>query len=206
MESTFKALEFAAKKHINQRRKDKDSSPYINHPIGVAKNIISIGKVEDVNVIQAALLHDTVEDTNTTEQELKDTFGDKIASIVMEVTDDKSLPKPDRKRAQIAHASHISHEARLVKLGDKLYNLTDILQNGAPNFWDATVVQGYFVWAKAVIDQIRGTNQALESKLDEVFSSNFTYKDGKQYPANPCKTPQEEKDFLEIYYKSLKGK
>ncbi|KAF2074775.1 hypothetical protein CYY_003921 [Polysphondylium violaceum] len=197
----MKTIEFASIKHRDQRRKDKHSTPYINHPIGVANQISQIGKVYDTVVLQAALLHDTVEDTNTTKDELVKEFGQKVADIVMDVTDDKSLPKVERKKHQVEHAAHISREAKLVKLSDKLYNLSDILGN-APPFWTVSVIQGYFVWGKAVVNQIRGTNKALEEKLDQVFASSFIYKDGATYRAIPC-TPEEEPQFLESYYKEI---
>src|SRR5207248_6449319 len=114
----LKALAFAAHKHRDQRRKDAEASPYINHPIALADVLVNEGGVTDVDVLCAALLHDTVEDTATTQQELTDAFGSRIARIVAEVTDDKDLPKQERKRLQIEHAPHISREAKLVKLAD----------------------------------------------------------------------------------------
>ena len=104
----FKALEFAARKHRDQRRKDEPATPYINHPIEVAELLINEADISDSNVLVAAILHDTVEDTETTEQELASIFGAHIAAIVAEVTDDKSLPKEERKRLQIENAAHCS--------------------------------------------------------------------------------------------------
>ena len=121
----LKALAFAAHKHRDQRRKDADASPYINHPIALADVLVNEGGVTDFEVLCAALLHVTVEDTATTHEELVDAFGSRIARIVAEVTDDKRLPKAERKRLQIEHAPKISHEAKLVKLADKLVNLRD---------------------------------------------------------------------------------
>ena len=120
------ATAFAAEKHRSQRRKGADASPYINHPIALANVLANEGDIFDVPTIAAALLHDTVEDTDTTADELRRHFGDEITAIVLEVTDDKSLPKADRKRLQIEHAPHLSTRARLVKLADKLCNLRDI--------------------------------------------------------------------------------
>ena len=122
----IKAISFAADKHKDQRRKDKEASPYINHPIGLVEVLVEVGKVTDIDTICAALLHDTVEDTETTPQELIETFGARISSIVMEVTDDKSLCKAARKQAQIDHAKHLSKAARAVKLADKICNLGDV--------------------------------------------------------------------------------
>ena len=119
----IKAVSFAAEKHKNQRRKDAQASPYINHPIALADVLVNEGGVANLDALCAAILHDTLEDTNTTAKELSDLFGEKIASIVLEVTDNKLLEKSERKLKQIEHAPHISHEAKLVKLADKICNL-----------------------------------------------------------------------------------
>jgi len=166
----LKALTFAAEKHKNQRRKDEEASPYINHPISLATILLNEADIKDINVLIGAVLHDTIEDTETTFEELKNEFGEKIASIVQEVSDDKSLPKEERKLKQIEHASQISHEAKLVKLADKISNLRDIIKS-PPKDWTNARKSEYFAWAKKVIDQIRGTN----SKLENIFDS-LTYK------------------------------
>lgn len=120
------AFAFAADKHKNQRRKDAEASPYINHPIALANLLLNEAGVEDQRVLIAAILHDTIEDTDTTEQELVKHFGKDVADIVLEVTDDKALPKAERKRLQIEHAAHISRRAKLVKLADKICNRTHL--------------------------------------------------------------------------------
>lgn len=124
--SVMKAADFAARKHRDQRRKDPQKTPYINHPIGVANILINEGDIDDPVVLQAALLHDTVEDTDTTLDEIEEHFGTKVRGIVDEVSDDKDLSKQERKRLQVVHAPHKSREAKLVKLADKLYNLRDL--------------------------------------------------------------------------------
>lgn len=164
----MKAADFAAEKHKTQRRKDAAGTPYINHPLGVANILSSIGGITDVSVLAAAILHDTVEDTETTYEELVSNFGEDIANIVMEVTDDKSLDKVTRKKLQVIHAGTISRSARLVKLADKLYNLRD-LQRELPAGWSVGLRDGYCVWAKACVSAMRGTNPALETELDVVF-------------------------------------
>jgi guanosine-3',5'-bis(diphosphate) 3'-pyrophosphohydrolase len=164
-----RALEFAALKHRDQRRKDAQASPYINHPIALANVLVSEGGVDDPVVLSAALLHDTVEDTQTTTAELREAFGDKIAAIVGEVTDDKNLVKAERKRLQIEHAAHISREAKLVKLADKICNVRDVA-NHPPAKWDLTRRREYFEWAKAVVDQLRGIHPQLERKFDEAYA------------------------------------
>jgi len=166
----IECVNFATLKHSNQRRKDANSTPYINHPIGVARILTAEAGVEDVVVIQAALLHDTVEDTDTSFEELEEKFGKTVTSVVREVTDDGTLPKEERKRLQIVHSSHCSHEAKLVKLADKLYNLRDLCVS-CPVGWNPERVQEYFRWAKEVVDGLRGTCQPLEAELDKIFLS-----------------------------------
>ncbi|XP_061520263.1 guanosine-3',5'-bis(diphosphate) 3'-pyrophosphohydrolase MESH1 isoform X4 [Phycodurus eques] len=122
----LETVNFAAEKHRNQRRKDAEKTPYINHPIGVARILSHEAGITDIVVLQAALLHDTLEDTDTKPEELETKFGQIVAGIVQEVTDVKSLPKAERKRLQVEHAPHCSHQAKLVKLADKLYNLRDL--------------------------------------------------------------------------------
>uniref|UniRef100_A0A4X2KAS1 Guanosine-3',5'-bis(diphosphate) 3'-pyrophosphohydrolase MESH1 n=1 Tax=Vombatus ursinus TaxID=29139 RepID=A0A4X2KAS1_VOMUR len=122
----LEAADFAARKHRKQRRKDPEETPYINHPIGVARILTHEAGVTDITVLQAALLHDTVEDTNTTLEEVEEHFGAEVRGIVDEVTDNKALPKLERKRLQVENASHSSQGAKLVKLADKLYNLRDL--------------------------------------------------------------------------------
>lgn len=164
----IKCVNFAATKHSNQRRKDMDKTPYINHPIGVAYILTEEAHIVDMCVIQVALLHDTVEDTNTTFEEIDAHFGSEVAGVVKEVTDNKQLPKVQRKQEQILHAPHTSVKAKLVKLADKLYNLRD-LNRQVPLGWTEERVQEYFVWASKVVAGLRGTNKVMEDKLDELF-------------------------------------
>jgi guanosine-3',5'-bis(diphosphate) 3'-pyrophosphohydrolase len=165
----FKALEFASIKHRDQRRKDADASPYINHPISLAKVLCVEGGVTDVNVICAAINHDTIEDTETTFEELTVNFGEAIAKIVQEVTDDKTLKPEVRKRLQIEHAPHASYEAKLVKLADKICNLRDIVST-PPADWSLQRKQEYFDWAKKVVDQIRSASVKLSLAFDEAYA------------------------------------
>ena len=164
----LEALQFAAVKHRDQRRKDLEASPYINHPIALANILWREGGVTDPNVICAALLHDTVEDTKTTAAELRKAFGKKIASIVMEVTDDKKLEKADRKRLQIEHAPHLTREAKLVKLADKISNVRDMLAS-PPAHWPMRRRREYFDWARKVVDGLRGVHPRLEKIFDAAY-------------------------------------
>ena len=164
----LKALAFAAHKHRDQRRKDAEASPYINHPIALADVLVNEGGVGDVEVICAALLHDTVEDTATTHEELLDAFGARIARTVAEVTDDKALAKAERKRLQVEHAPRLSREAKLVKLADKICNLRDVAER-PPAGWDLARRRAYFDWAKQVIDGLRGVHPRLEAAFDAAY-------------------------------------
>ena len=164
------AAAFAAEKHRNQRRKDADASPYINHPISLANVLANEAGIADVQIIAAALLHDTIEDTDTTAEELRVLFGNEIAGIVLEVTDDKSLPKAERKRLQIEHAPHLGHRAKQIKLADKICNLRDI-RRAPPADWSLERRREYFDWASRVVDGLRGTHSGLESLFDAEVSS-----------------------------------
>lgn len=169
----IEAVAFAAHKHRDQRRKDVAASPYINHPIALANVLANEGSVTDLIALCAAVLHDTVEDTDTTEQELIERFGPDIASAVMEVTDDKSLDKARRKALQIEHAPHMSHAARQVKLADKISNLRDILAS-PPADWSVERKQAYFDWAAQVVQGLRGANAQLEAVFDSVYAQRST--------------------------------
>lgn len=163
----MRAMQYSTEKHQFQTRKNSLKTPYIGHPVRVANRLVDAG-IKDQNVIVAALLHDTVEDTDATLKEIEDIFGREVAKIVDEVTDDKSLPKHVRKQLQIEHASHISYEAKLVKLADKLDNLQDLLTL-TPDGWTRERVGQYFDWAEKVVDGLRGTDTTLELLVDEVL-------------------------------------
>ena len=163
------AASFAADKHRMQRRKDADASPYINHPLMLATILTKEGGVEDAEVIAAALLHDTVEDTNTLIEDLEARFGTRVAAIVAEVTDDKSLDKAERKRLQIIKSASKSQGAKLVKLADKISNLRDLVA-APPADWSHERRREYFIWSKEVVNGLRGTNSHLEAAFDEAFA------------------------------------
>ncbi len=169
----LKAAHFAAEKHRDQRRKDRVSSPYINHPIAVALLLAETGHVNDPEIIAAALLHDTIEDTDTSPEELEATFGPRVREIVEEVTDNKSLRKAERKRLQIEHASELSPGAALIKLGDKISNVTDIT-DAPPAGWDLNRRKEYLDWASAVISNCPKVNKALENLFAKVLKEGRT--------------------------------
>ncbi|MGE5471024.1 MAG: HD domain-containing protein [Bacteroidota bacterium] len=168
MNLLVKAFSFAADKHRNQRRKDAAASPYINHPIALVNVLVNEAGIEDEKVLVAAVLHDTIEDTQTTAQELTEHFGDEVTAIVLEVTDDMALPKAERKRLQVVHAPTISRRAKLVKLADKICNVRDVAV-APPANWGLARRQAYFDWAEAVVNGLRGTHPTLEHLFDEAF-------------------------------------
>ena len=163
------ALGFAADKHRNQRRKDKEASPYINHPIELARILAVEGGVDDAAVLCAAVLHDTVEDTQTSYDELAAQFGREIADVVLEVTDDKTLPKAERKRLQVERAPRLSRAAKLVKLADKIANVRDVADH-PPSEWPLERRREYFDWAKRVVDGLRGAHEGLEAAFDAAYA------------------------------------
>lgn len=165
------AIVFAAEKHQFQTRKDVEKTPYIIHPIAVANTLLTIGNVRDPDILIGALLHDTVEDTDTKFEEIEQTFGKRVAGFVREVTDDKSLPKQVRKQLQIEHASHKSAGAAQIKLADKLYNLNDLVK-AAPADWEQERIDTYFRWAKAVVDNLPWVNASLKQAVDDVIAAH----------------------------------
>lgn len=161
------ALEFASIKHENQKRKNAIKSPYINHPINVCRILTDAG-VSNVDVLCAGVLHDTLEDTETTFEELANLFGENVASIVNECTDDKSLDKVSRKKLQVIHAQTISNDAKLVKLADKYSNLSCTV-NDPPINWSNDQVSGYIYWSYDVVSQMKGLNSFIDAKFEDLF-------------------------------------
>jgi guanosine-3',5'-bis(diphosphate) 3'-pyrophosphohydrolase len=163
----IKAAKFSAEKHRYQKRKGDDAEPYINHPLEVANLLVNVGKVEDIDVLTAAVLHDTIEDTDTTIEEITKLFGENVCKMVLEVTDDKSLPKAERKQKQIEHAPHLSDGAKQIKLGDKISNISDVM-NDPPAGWSKQRRREYIEWGEKVVAGLRGANPALEKHFDEL--------------------------------------
>jgi guanosine-3',5'-bis(diphosphate) 3'-pyrophosphohydrolase len=168
--SVLEAMAFAAQKHRDQRRKDREASPYINHPIDLANILVNEAGVTDAVTVVAAILHDTVEDTDTSVDELGARFGAEVTAIVAEVTDDKTLPKAERKRMQEVHAPTASFRAQQVKLADKISNLRDIVRS-PPETWSLERRRDYFEWAKRVADGVRGRHARLEELFDQAYQA-----------------------------------
>ena len=196
MDTVLKAMKFSAEKHRNQRRKDSEKTPYINHPIDVAAELGQAGVV-DPDVIAAALLHDTIEDTDATTEEVSELFGDEILNIVLACSDDKSLAKVERKKEQIRHAEFASNKAKLVKLSDKYSNMKTMFDN-PPSQWSKEVVLGYVYWTYAVVRPFPDLNSYFKEKLNEEFM---------KFGFNADSISEEELTRqLEIYYGLIKGK
>ena len=165
----LEALAFAADKHRRQRRKDRHASPYINHQIALANVLAREGRINYVEILAAALLHDTIEDTRTSFEELRTSFGRRVALTVLEVTDNKRLRKHTRKRLQVEHAAQLSRGAKLVKLADKICNLRDLVKR-PPVGWNRKRRREYFDWARTVIDRLRGVHPKLEAAFDAAYA------------------------------------
>ena len=165
----LRAIRFAAEKHSDQRRKDSKLSPYINHPVQVAETLWTIGEVRDDTLLVAAILHDTIEDTATSPEEIRTQFGDQVLALVLEVTDDKSLPDKVRKQLQIETAPHKSQRAKLLKLADKICNVRDLIDS-PPLAWSWDRQREYLLWTEKVVAGLRGANARLENYYDDLLA------------------------------------
>jgi (p)ppGpp synthase/HD superfamily hydrolase len=166
--SLLAVLKFAAHKHCRQRRKDLEATPYINHPIAVAEVLSRIGGITDLPTLQAAILHDTIEDTETSAQELEDYFGHKVCLLVQELTDDKRLPKQERKRLQVEHAPNLSTSAKLIKIADKICNVGEITAT-QPAEWPLQRKLEYLDWAERVVAGCRDCSPELGQHFDAIL-------------------------------------
>jgi len=158
------ALKFGAHKHRKQKRKGTEETPYFNHPIDVAETLWSVGAVRDITILIAALLHDVIEDTKTKPEEMEQSFGRAILSLVLEVSDDKELSKERRKELQVQHAPHLTMGAKLIKLADKINNIKDVTHSPPPD-WSLQRRLEYFDWAERVVCGMKGSNQGLEREF-----------------------------------------
>lgn len=168
VQDVLKAAHFAAESHSGQRRKGAAAEPYINHLIEVAELVSSALSEPDTNLVIAALLHDTIEDAGVTKEELIQTFGADVAELVVEVTDDKALPKAERKRLQIVNAPKKSVRAQVIKLADKISNVRAILSS-PPADWSVQRKREYFEWAKQVVDGLTAPNQKLKAEFERLY-------------------------------------
>ncbi|VBB18657.1 putative guanosine-3' 5'-bis(diphosphate) 3'-pyrophosphohydrolase MESH1 [Yasminevirus sp. GU-2018] len=188
----LKAVKYAAECHRDQRRKDQFKTPYINHPVEVAEFLANLG-VTDVNTLVGCILHDVLEDTDGTEQQISDLFGDVVLRIVLDCSDDKSLDKIQRKRLQISHAEDIRPEAKLVKLADKYSNISGLLTH-PPTSWSEEEIKGYVHWGMAVCRNLYGVNETVDNELRKLFS---------QHGVDVNMSQTELEKHLEAYYKVI---
>lgn len=179
MEKVIEAAWFAARKHTHQRRKNIEDIPYINHLLEVANLLTSEGKVTDEDILSAALLHDTIEDTGTGKAEILSVFGPNVLNYVLEVTDDKALPKAERKRMQVKHAHSLSEGATLIKLADRISNLRSITAE-APKGWTVDRQLEYFNWSWQVFEQLPKTDSPLGDLFRKVFEEGLHIVSGRK--------------------------
>lgn len=165
----IQAAHFAADKHRDQRRKGVRNTPYINHPLEVADRLSRVGGIDDPVVLAAAILHDTIEDTQTTRAELAEVFGNDIAALVAELTDEPGLTWQQRKRMEIDHAPHLSRRAKMIKIVDKTCNVSDTISN-PPGEWTLSRRRDYLEFAGLVAQGCRGVNDALDNEFDRVMA------------------------------------
>jgi (p)ppGpp synthase/HD superfamily hydrolase len=170
LDAILSAAHYAAEKHATQKRKGKTGEPYINHLLEVAQLISAAVPEPDTNLLIAALLHDVIEDAGVTKDVLAHRFGADVANLVAEVTDDKSLPKAERKRLQVENAPKKSVRAQAIKLADKISNLRAILSS-PPVDWDYQRRKEYFEWAKRVVDGLTAPNPTLKAEFDKTFAA-----------------------------------
>ena len=163
-----RALDFAARKHVSQRRKGVAQEPYINHLAEVALLLAEATEGEDTGLVIAGLLHDCIEDQGVRAEDLVELFGKDVASLVQDVTDDTTLPKAERKQLQVDHTPHKSDRAKMLKMADKTANLR-ALADSPPRDWEPERKREYFAWAKNVVAGCRGVNAFLEAKFDESY-------------------------------------
>lgn len=159
------AYAFAAERHVQQRRKGAKEEPYINHLVEVAALVAAATNGTDPNLTAAAVLHDSVEDTNTTLEELEERFNRDVAGLVAEVTDDKTLLKQSRKDLQVLNTPKKSARAKMIKIADKTSNLRSLV-NSPPGNWSSDRKKEYLDWARQVVEGARGVNAWLEDVFD----------------------------------------
>jgi GTP diphosphokinase / guanosine-3',5'-bis(diphosphate) 3'-diphosphatase len=172
MKKILDAAFFSARKHTHQRRKNIEDIPYINHPLEVAHLLSSVGGITDEEILCAALLHDTVEDTGTSASEIETLFGPVVTGYVLEVSDNKALPKAERKKLQVKHAQSLSKGATLIKLADRISNLRSIAAE-SPKGWPVERQLEYFKWSMEVFEQLPETNLPLEELFRKEYEEGY---------------------------------
>ena len=170
MNKLINAINYATIAHNKQRRKNATKDPYINHPIEVMK-ILSDAGVDDVDILAAAVLHDTIEDTNVTAEGISQIFGENVAALVSDCSDDRTLSKIERKKYQIVHGYTISDGAKMIKLADKCSNVGGLFYD-PPSSWTSEEIDGYIYWSISVFNSIRGVNPVLDNQFISLMNEN----------------------------------
>lgn len=163
--SLAKAYSLAAAWHVRQRRKGKAREPYVVHLVEVAQLVTEATGGADIDLTIAAVLHDAIEDAGITAAQIEALFGPEVARLVLEVTDDKSLPYAERKRLQVETTPHKSPRAKMIKLGDKTSNLRSLAKS--PPSWPLERKREYLRWSRDVVAGARGVNPQLEAVFDD---------------------------------------
>lgn len=166
----MRAAFFAAQRHSQQKRKGAQGEPYVNHLLEVSALLAQATGGQDIDLLIAALLHDTIEDVGVTREEIEQQFGREVAGLVMEVTDNKQLPKAERKALQVQSAPHKSERARMIKIADKTSNLRALVSS-PPTDWSLERKAEYFRWAASVVAGCRGVNPELEAEFDRAYEA-----------------------------------
>ena len=191
----MRAIEFATDAHKAQKRK-ASGEPYIIHPIRVLRILTEAGITDDT-VLIAAVLHDVVEDTSVTLDEITRVFGKRVSNFVFEVTNNPDLSKVDKKKAQVTKASNMSSGAKLIKMADMIDNLSDLLVAPPPD-WTKERVKGYFVWKYVIFSSLRGVNSYLVNELEKLFSSVLTIEEMMRLSMDKAQS-----SILQEYYNTL---
>jgi guanosine-3',5'-bis(diphosphate) 3'-pyrophosphohydrolase len=168
--TVLKAADAAARWHVHQRCKGPAQEPYINHLVEVAMLVADATDGSDTDLVTAALLHDAIEDCEVPRELIAETFGEDVASLVEEVTDDKSLPKAVRKDEQIKTATTKSPRAKILKLADKTSNLRAVAASPPAN-WSVKRRKEYVDWSREVVKGLRGINRKLEDQFDQAAAA-----------------------------------
>ena len=164
--AVLKAADASARWHVHQRRKGAAEEPYVNHLLEVASLVAEATDGKDPELVIAALLHDAIEDQEVPRGIIVEVWGEGNAKLVEEVTDEKALPKEDRKRKQVESASKKSDRAKILKLADKTSNLRAITASPSKE-WSVKRRLEYVEWARQVVDGLRGANSWLEAQFDK---------------------------------------
>lgn len=167
MQLLLKSVDFAARAHRDQRRKGPAEEPYINHPIEVSRLIVECEPDTHEDILCAAILHDVIEDCGATRDEIAACFNASVADIVLEVSDDKALPRDERKAKQVETAPHLTAGAKLVRLADKVANVGAMLTD-TPIGWDEKQILAYVDWAEAVVAPCREVSDNLSDRFDAI--------------------------------------